>query len=191
MIVNHTIHQRANPSNEKSASLDVPLAGFSQCHLGILSQLQAFEQLPALQAAAAQACTVAHHTLDLFKFAVGGHHADEENELFPAVLRSATPGAEAQRVQAMVQRLTAEHREIESCWKKLAPAVKAAAQSRPGDLDPAAVHDLVQRYTAHALFEEQEFLPLAETILARNGNHMAALGLSLHLRHAPQVVGHV
>lgn len=191
MIVNHTIHQCANPSNEKSASLDVLLAGFSQCHLGILSQLQAFEQLPGLQAAAAQACTVAHHTLDLFKFAVGGHHADEENELFPAVLRSATPGAEAQRVQAMVQRLTAEHREIESCWKKLAPAVTAAAQSRPGDLDPAAVHDLVQRYTAHALFEEQAFLPLAETILARNGKHMAALGLSLHLRHAPQVVGHV
>lgn len=84
MTVNRTIHQQADSANEQPVDLDVPLAGFSQCHLGILSQLQAFEQLPALQAAAAQACTVAHHTLDLFRFAVDGHHADEENELFPA-----------------------------------------------------------------------------------------------------------
>ncbi|MEY2688035.1 MAG: hypothetical protein RL375_2233, partial [Pseudomonadota bacterium] len=28
------------------------------------------------------------------------------------------------------------------------------------------------------------FLPLSQTILGRNGDHMAALGLSLHTRHA-------
>ena len=187
MTVNRSIHPQADPAPEKPLDLEVPLAGFSQCHLGILSQLQAFEQLPALQAAAAQACTVAHHTLDLFKFAVEGHHSDEEDALFPAVLRSATPGAEAQLVQAMVERLTAEHREIESCWKKLAPAVTAAAHAQPGELDPAAVHDLVQRYKAHALFEEQAFFPLAITLLTRNGDHLAALGLSLQLPRAPQV----
>lgn len=186
MTVNRTIHQRADPANETPVDLDVPLAGFSQCHLGILSQLQAFEQLPALQAAAAQACTVAHHTLDLFRFAVEGHHADEENELFPAVLRSAAPGDEAEQVQAMVDRLTAEHRTIESCWEKLAPAVTAAAHAQPGELDPAAVHDLVQRYTAHALFEEQSFFPLAVAILTRNGSPVSALGLSAHWRHGPK-----
>lgn len=188
MTGHHTIHQHVPAVDENPVDLDVPLAGFSQCHVGILSQLQAFEQLPVLQAAAAQAATVAHHTLDLFKFSVDGHHADEENELFPAVLRSATPGSEAERVQALVDRLTAEHRAIESSWKKLAPAVKAVAQSLPGDLDPAAVHDLVQRYTAHALFEEQEFLPLAQTILARNGNHLDKLAQSLNLRPAPPVI---
>lgn len=30
---------------------------------------------------------------------------------------------------------------------------------------------------------ETEFLPLSQTILGRNSNHMAALGLSLHMRH--------
>lgn len=180
MTVNSTIPQRVDPANEKPVDLDVPLAGFSQCHLGILSQLQAFEQLPALQAAA-QACTVAHHTLDLFRFAVEGHHADEENALFPAVLRSAAPGEEAELVQAMVERLTAEHRTIESCWEKLAPAVTAVAHAQPGSLDSVAVHDLVQRYTAHAQFEEQAFFPLAIAILTRNGDHKAALSLSPHL----------
>jgi hypothetical protein len=36
---------------------------------------------------------------------------------------------------------------------------------------------------------EQIFLPLCKTILGRNGDHMAALGLSLHMRHVlPQVL---
>jgi hypothetical protein len=71
-----------------TAPTHAPLAGISQCHLGIISQLQAFAELPALQAAAAQSRSVMTHTLTLFQYAVW-HHADEENALFPAVLRSA------------------------------------------------------------------------------------------------------
>ncbi len=168
-----------------------PLTSFSQCHQGILSQLQAFEELPALQAAAARARTVAAQTLVLFRDAVLGHHADEENELFPAVLRSAAPGAEADQVRAMVRRLTEEHRMIEARWKNLESAVKAVAKAGAAELDTVAVQELVQLYSAHARFEEEQFLPLAQTILSRNGNHMEALGLSLHLRHAPQPLGHI
>ena len=33
------------------------------------------------------------------------------------------------------------------------------------------------------------FLPLSQTILGRNSNHLAALGMSMHMRHAtPQVL---
>lgn len=187
MTINHAVNHAA----ECPVSLEVPLAGFSHCHLCILSQLQAFAELPALQAAAAQSRNVATKTLALFKYAVYGHFADEENELFPAVLRSAVQGEEADRAQTMVKRLTTEHREIESLWKQLEPAVKAIAQAKSADLELEAVEALMQAFLAHANFEEQQFLPLAETILARNGNHMAALGLALHLRHAPYVVGHI
>lgn len=83
MKVNHTVAGRDHP--------DEPLAGFSQCHLGILSQLQAFVELPALQAAAAQARHIAASTLALFKNEVHEHHVEEESVLFPAVLRSAAP----------------------------------------------------------------------------------------------------
>ena len=54
-----------------------------------------------------------------------------------------------------------------------------------------AVQELVQAYTAHARFEEEQFLPQAQAILSRNGNHMEALGLSLHHRHAPQPMAHI
>lgn len=84
------------------------------------------------------------------------------------MLRSAAKGEEAEYIQSMVQSLTAEHREIESRWKKLEPLVKAAAE--PSDLDPKAMQDLVQRYMAHALFEEQQFLPIAQAILSRTGH---------------------
>ncbi|WP_431096846.1 hemerythrin domain-containing protein [Polaromonas aquatica] len=181
----------ATPAGSGPVDLSIPLAGFSQCHFGIASQLQAFAELPALQAAAVQARNVALHTLSLFKYAVASHHADEENELFPAVLRSAAKGEEADKVRVLVKRLVAEHRKIESIWKDLEPAVKAVTRNRPVELDLQAVEALVQAYLKHARFEEEEFLPLAEAILGRNGNHMAALGLSLHLKHAPLVAGHV
>lgn len=168
-----------------------PLTSFSHCHEGILSQLLAFGELPTLQAAAARARTVAAQTLVLFREAVLSHHADEENELFPAVLRSAAPDSEADKVRAMVRRLTEEHRMIEARWKSLESAVRTVAKAGAADLDAAAVQELVQAYTAHARFEEEQFLPLAQTILSRNGNHMEALGLSLHLRHAPQPLGHI
>lgn len=181
----------ASPVGSGSADLSIPLAGFSQCHFGIVSQLQAFIELPALLAAAVQARNIASHTLSLFQYAVASHHADEETELFSAVLRSAAKGEEADKVRALVKRLVADHRKIESIWKDLEPAVKAIAKNQPAELDLEAAEALVQAYLKHARLEEEEFLPLAEAILGRNGNHMAALGLSLHLKHVPWVAGHV
>ena len=44
---------------------------------------------------------------------------------------------------------------------------------------------LVAQYRGHAEFEETAFLPLSQHILGRNSHHLAALGLSLHMRHTP------
>lgn len=168
-----------------------PLTAFSQCHAGIVSQLHALSELPALAAAAARARDIASSTLAMFRGAVLEHHAEEESELFPAVVRSAVAGEERERVQEMVRRLTYEHRALEGLWRTLAPAVQATAKGRPAELDATIAQELVERYLDHARFEEREFLPLAEVILGRNGDHMAALGLSLHMRHVPQPVGYI
>ena len=173
------------PPSPACVDLDAPLTNFSQCHAGIMSQLQAFAGLPALLDAARQARGIAAQTLQMFKRVVLEHHAEEEKDLFPAVLRSAREGEEHDHVQAIALRLTVEHRALESLWKTLESAVKDAAKGKPAELDTAVLGQLVHTYLAHARFEEEEFLPLAETILARNDNHMAALGLSLHMRHMP------
>jgi hypothetical protein len=168
-----------------------PIDAFSQCHSGILSGLRVLSGLPEMVAAAERARRASAETFAVFDGAVLAHHADEETELFPAVLKSAAPGGEYERVATMVERLVAEHRAIEMVWKKLKPSVRSAAVGQPTEVNAGDVGDLMRLYAAHAAFEESRFLPLAQEILGRNDNHMAALGLSLHLRHAPKVVGYI
>jgi hemerythrin-like domain-containing protein len=170
------------------ATTGTPLDDFSHCHDGILKHLHAFEQLPALLDPARQARRIAADTIEFFRDTVYEHHAQEEKELFPAVLASARKGEERDRVQAIVDRLTREHRQVESRWTKLEPALKAVAKGHDSTLDEAAVASLVATYTAHARYEETAFLPLSQEILGRDSNHMAALGLALHLRHAAPAV---
>ena len=161
-------------STSTSEHINEPIQDFSHCHEGILRKLDLLGELPALLAPAARARETAAGVLEFFKEAIFEHHLEEERELFPAVIASAHPGEELERVKAMTKRL------------------KKAAKGQATDLDTASVQQLVAQYRAHAAFEEKEFLPLSQTILGRNSNHMAALGLSLHMRHTPvRVKGYV
>ena len=170
---------------------DEPLNNFSQCHAGIVRHLDAFGELPALLVPARRARQIAEDIVGFFRSAAFEHHQEEERELFPVVLQHAEKGEERAIVQRMVDALTREHRDIERQWLALEPALKKLARGQPVDVDPQAITDLVAQYKAHARLEELEFLPLAEKILGRNSNHMAALGLSLHMRHQPLFLGHV
>lgn len=172
-----------HPGSEANLKADAPLTTFTDCHVGILKRLKSLDALPALLEPAAQARQIAADSLAFFREAIFEHHLEEERDLFPAVLASAQPGAERERVQSMTERLTNEHRAIEALWKGLEKALKRVGKGQDADLDGDELHRLVAAYTAHAGFEEAEFLPLSESILGRNSNHMAALGLSLHMRH--------
>jgi len=162
---------------------NAPIEDFSRCHIGIVTRLDRLAELPALLAGAARARDVAESSLEFFREAIFEHHQDEEKELFPAVLAHAAKGAEHDHAKALVKRLTDEHRELEALWKTLESGLKKAAQGKASDLDGADVERLVTQYRAHAQFEEAEFLPLSQQILGRNANTLAALGLSLHMRH--------
>lgn len=168
-----------------------PIANFSDCHVGILTKLDRLGELPGLLDAATRARNTAQEALEFFREAVFEHHAEEERELFPAVFSAAQPGPERDKVKALGERLTREHRGIETLWKRLEPGLKRVAKGQDSDLDAGELSLLVSQYTAHARFEEAEYLPLAHDILSRSSQRMAALGLALHLRHAPQVVGYV
>jgi len=170
---------------------DAPLTNFTNCHSGIIKRLNALDELPALLGPAAKARQIAEQSLEFFREAIFEHHLEEERELFPAVLASATPGEELERVKAMTKRLTQEHRMVEALWKGLESGLKRVAKGQSTDLDVSEVQRLVSEYTAHAAYEEAEFLPLSEKILSRNSNHMAALGLSLHMRHVKPVNAYI
>jgi hemerythrin-like domain-containing protein len=166
---------------------DAPLRQFRGAHGGILHGLERLRELPALVTAADRAREYAQATLLLFDEAVREHHADEEQELFLSVQRSCRGDDEAQRVRELVAVLVSQHRQIESLWADLRhPVARVAVGKAPGVLMfGAEVERLVHLYEAHARTEEDVFLPLADTILRRDANHMAALDIALHLRHMP------
>jgi hemerythrin-like domain-containing protein len=179
------------PSKPSDPASDNAVGQFSHAHVGILMQLDRLSTLPALLAPARMAQDTAKRVVDFFREAVFEHHKDEEEALFPALLESAHAGEERQRVNTLVDALTAEHRVIEGLWRQLEPELKHVAQGRSFNINAPVLDDLVSRYQAHAQVEETQLLPLADTILGRHGNHMAALGLSLHMRHQPPPIGHI
>ena len=78
---------------------------------------------------------------------------------------------------------------LKNPYLRVEPKLKAVAKGHDAEIDGAEVTALVETYQAHARYEEEVFLPLSQTILGRNSNHMAALGVSMHMRHAmPQVL---
>ncbi len=109
------------------------------------------------------------------------HHADEEKVLFTEMLAAAAPGDEAELVESLTARLSREHRAMEALWLQLEPALKLIEKGKPANLPADLAAQLLERYQAHARFEETVVLPLAERLLSDNDKR--ALDLSLRLRH--------
>lgn len=168
------------------APLQQPMRRFTGSHERITGGLQELKELPQLAAFLSRARSSAAATLALFDDVVLKHHEEEEEELFVAAQRSCGDARECHRVRALVDQLTAQHRAIEKLWTRLRPDVMLVAAGKPPRAQDFAdsVRTLVDLYFAHAKLEEEDFLPLADTILGRNANHMAALDLALHLREA-------
>ena len=154
------------------------ITDFSKSHANIISRLMKFGGLPALLAQPAAARMLASESVQFFRDAVFGHHADEERDLFPTILARTTQGEELELVRSTVLRLTLEHRQIEAKWAKLEPVLLQVANGDAFDLDPAEIEALVLDYAAHAAFEEAEFLPLCRTILARTRDHVSMTDLA-------------
>lgn len=159
------------------------LTEFSNCHVGIINMVNQIGDLPVLVGYARQLNSTLSRIERFFQDVVKTHHAEEEEQLFSAVLASATPGEESTNLQQMIVRLTAEHRRIESAFGVLIPEIRSLMKNPDAELSVNNLESLVEQYLEHARFEETDFLPLAHKILGRNSDHMAALGLSIHMRH--------
>jgi hemerythrin-like domain-containing protein len=173
----------SNTPTRQSTEADGPLQDFSSSHVGFVTVLETALGLPEMIDTAARSRSCAADMLKMFHDRLLAHHDDEERDLFPAVLRVAQPGDEADRARTMVAQLVREHREIAQVWKQLEPAVQAIANGYLPRLDSALLHELVQRFNEHVRTEEEEFLPFAQQVLARQAEDMAMLGLALHRRH--------
>jgi hypothetical protein len=55
-------------------------------------------------------------------------------------------------------------------------------------MDSALLDELVKRFNEHVRVEEEEFLPFAQRVLARQAEDMAMLGMALHQRHEDEEI---
>src|SRR5690606_14017621 len=115
----------------------------------------------------AQAVEAARSILRYFEIAAPLHHADEEDDLYPALCALGQPPL-AQAIGA----LNAEHGELDALWARLRPWLKAIAEGHP-HAAPAEVDAFAERYTAHARGEEEAVYPAAAQLPAEQIKRIA------------------
>lgn len=165
-----------------AASFEVPLEMLAACHQRIQRQCDTLQRLlPHLQTHGAdtQAREAASAVIRYFDRAALDHHADEEQDLFPALLE-AMAGSDAVCLRQLVDTLTRQHRELDVHWKALRGALERVATGDAAALTPARVETFVAAYTDHLQREESELLPMAARLI--DDRTLQQIGRAMRLR---------
>ncbi len=167
--------------------LDDGLAVFHHCHAGILEHIERLRRLPAALEARGTAEAIgdiareAKEIADFFRAEVYEHHKQEEEVLFVEMRRAAPRAGETALVDALCNRLTREHRDIEQTWERIEPLLRRLGDGWRVEFDTDDISTMAVAYAAHAQFEEVMVLPMSARLLSEGDK--SALGLQLHLRH--------
>lgn len=150
-----------------AASFEAPLEMLAACHGRIEQQLATLRRLVphvAEHGADGEAQSAAAAVLRYFDTAAPAHHADEEEDLFPALIESMA-GSDAVCIHDLTERLGAEHHELEVAWDGLRGTLTGIAAGSVNRLDAQAVEAFAARYENHLAAENQELLPMAARLI--------------------------
>ena len=143
-----------------AAGFDDPIELWLACHERVRRFCRLLQRLPehvAAHGADPQAREAAQGIRRYFNEAAPRHHADEETDLFPRLLRRA-PAERAEALRATLAALEAEHAANDARWRKLDAALTGIESGRAVALDPRALDDFVTTYQAHIGVEESAVL---------------------------------
>ena len=150
-----------------AADFDSPLALLADCHRRVERQCATLARLvPHLEAngsdtAASEAATA---VMRYFDTAAPNHHADEEDDLFPALIESMA-GSDAVCLRKIIAALRADHGELDRHWAALRPVLAAVAAGQSATLSAEDVQGFADLYARHIAREEGELLPIAGRLL--------------------------
>ena len=150
-----------------SARFEVPLEMLSACHFRIEQQCATLRRLVAHLAthgADEAARSAAASVMRYFDTSAKLHHADEEKDLFPALLESMA-GSDPVCLREMTQGLAVEHRELEALWQRVRVVLEQVIEGLSVPLASEDVEALVGLYERHIRREEDELLPMAARLL--------------------------
>jgi hemerythrin-like domain-containing protein len=150
-----------------AAGFEAPLEMLAACHGRVERQCQTLLRLVphlATHGPDRAAREAAQSVMRYFDTSAPHHHADEEADLFPALLQNAS-GGELPALRELVAALQAQHRELEQSWGAVRRQLEGVCGGTLRALDAGEVGQLVELYRSHIEREETELLPLAARIL--------------------------
>ena|SRR5450830_20119 len=165
-----------------AAGFEVPLEMLSACHGRVERQCQTMLRLvPHLAANGPDqaAREAAQNVMRYFDTSAKHHHADEEEDLFPALLQSA-PVTDLAQLRELIDALRAQHRQLEQAWAQLRPKLEGISLATKAELDAHEVGRMVDLYRSHIAREEAELLPLAARLLGQA--QLETVGRAMRLR---------
>lgn len=151
-----------------AVGFEVPLEMLSACHSRIEQQCSTLRRLVphlARNGADDQARSAASSVMRYFDTAAAHHHADEELDLFPALVESMA-GSDAVCLRELTASLEAEHRALEGHWRQVRAVLARVVAGDCVSLESDDVEALVGLYERHIAREESELLPMAARLLS-------------------------
>ena len=171
--------------NAPAAGFDEPVDMLSACHDKLRSRCETLSRLPghvALHGADEQARSAAQNILRYFDGPALYHHADEEKDLFPALLESVA-GSDATCLRGLFDKLSNEHRLLENQWQRLRPLLQQLCDGKAVELPDSDIQAFIQGYAGHLQCEDQELLPMARRML--DSAALRQIGQAMNLRRNP------
>lgn len=164
-----------DPFSSQAPGFDEPVGVLRACHARIERHCTTLLKLPEhLRRAGCdgEAREAARRIVRYFSSAARDHHHDEEQDLFP-ILRGLDPDlAEA------IDRLEAQHGEMEAQWNVLAPQLRTPGTIADIDAFESLALRFVQAYRRHIETEEQDILARADVLLTAAQKHRIGTGMA-------------
>lgn len=171
-----------------AVGFEVPLEMLAACHGRVEQQCATLARLVghlAAHGADQAACDAAARVMRYFDTAARDHHADEEVDLFPALIESMA-GSDAVCLCAMTAALAREHRELEQRWQSLRGLLTQVVAGDPAVLAADAVDAFIGLYQRHIAREEAELLPMAQRLLSNE--ELDRIGRAMRERRGVRIV---
>lgn len=167
---------------DTAPDFDQPIAVLKHCHDRIRKQLRTLRKLVDYlpeSGADADAIKAAASVLKYFNNAAHLHHEDEEHDLLP-MLGATAVDRDAILLKELMPQILDEHKKMEAKWQALGPQLTAITNGSSVALDPVAVHEFADLYTAHMEREESNIAPMAKRLFS--DEQMSAFGNAMRIR---------
>jgi len=153
-----------------AASTEAPLEMLVACHHRVERQCATLKRLaPHLREHGSdeQARAAAAGIMRYFDTSAIQHHADEEVDLFPALIESMA-GSDAVCIRELTDGLINDHRKLEATWRRLRLTLSKVSEGQAALLSDEDVHRFTSLYEDHMKREEDEVLPMAARLLGED-----------------------